>query len=478
MNEKTKIRPAMFAGSFYSASPRSLRDELESRMEAAPDVSFDGRIVSAAVPHAGYVFSAEIAAPVFKALRNVEFDTVVVIGHDFGEHAPGIIGVLPDYDAFHTPLGDVKVDTELCRALIRHDRRFVVNNRVHDEEHTIEVQLPWLQVTHPNASIVPVLFGQVTPEYCRRFAELLTELSGDRRIFVLSSTDMSHYPTADAAKEMDKKTTEFAEAFDLGGLCAWRSHGEWEARSNVVTPICSAGGLGTAMCWAETQGPAKAVVARRGNSGDASGDGTRTVGYASLLFTCNTNAEFTVSMDVQETLLKLARQSISDGTAGKQTPLPELHDSIYHRASAVFVTLHKHGQLRGCIGTTAAVMPLAKAIVEYARAAAFEDPRFAEVTKDELDDIVIEISILSPMRRIANADEIVPNVHGVVARSGRRAGLFLPQVWEQLPDKEQFLGYLCAEKAGLPYDAWRNPETELSVFTVVAFEENHSGRHS
>ena len=471
MNGKMKIRPASVAGTFYSASPRALRDELESRMESAPTVEIDGRPVSAAVPHAGYVFSAEIAAPVFKALRNVEFDTVVVIGHDFGEHAPGIIAVLPDYDAFHTPLGDVKVDTELCQALLRQDRRIICNNRVHDEEHSVEVQLPWLQLTHPDASIVPVLFGEVTPEHCRRFAELLAEVAGDRRIFVLSSTDMSHYPTAETSKLLDCKTTSFAESFDLEGLCAWRSRGAWEEKPNVITPICSAGGLGTAMCWAEMQGEAKAVVAKRGNSANASGDASRTVGYASLLFTCNANDEFEIPQDVQKTLLELARQSIVDGTARRQTQLPELQGAIYRRAAAVFVTLHKNGRLRGCIGTTAATIPLAKAIVEYARAAAFEDPRFPEVTEDELADIVIEISILSPMRRIANADEIVPNVHGVVARSGRRAGLFLPQVWEQLPDREQFLGYLCAEKAGLPFDAWRNPETELSVFTVVAFEE-------
>ena len=467
----SKIRPASVAGTFYSASPRGLRDELESRMEAAPVVAVEGRIVSAAVPHAGYVFSAEIAAPVFKALRNTEFDTVVVIGHDFGEHAPGIIAVLPDYDAFHTPLGDVKVDTDLCKALLKRDRRFICNNRVHDEEHSVEVQLPWLQLTHPDAAIVPVLFGEVTPEHCRRFAELLAEEAGDRKIFVLSSTDMSHYPTAENSKLLDLKTTSFAESFDLDGLCAWRSHGEWEEKSNVVTPICSAGGLGTAMCWAEMQGEAKTVVAKRGNSADASGDASRTVGYASMLFTIDSKAEFEIPQDVQKTLLELARQSIGDGTAGKQTQLPELRGAIYRRAAAVFVTLHKNGRLRGCIGTTAATMPLARAIVEYARAAAFEDPRFPEVTSDELADIVIEISILSPMRRIANADEIVPNVHGVVVRSGRRAGLFLPQVWEQLPDKAQFLGYLCAEKAGLPFDSWRNPETELSVFTVVAFEE-------
>ena len=135
------------------------------------------------------------------------------------------------------------------------------------------------------------------------------------------------------------------------------------------------------------------------------------------------------------------------------------------------MTLHKNGRLRGCIGTTAPRDPLWK-IVEYmAYAAAFDDPRFSKVTADEVDDLHIEISVLSPMKLAKSSDEIVPFKHGVMVRQGHNSGLFLPQVWEQIPDKKRFMGYLCEEKAGLDYDAWKSPETKIYLFTVFAFEE-------
>ena len=472
------IRPSAVAGRFYSASPSRLRDEIQKLLDNAPDCpKYDGQIVSAAVPHAGYVYSAAIAAPVYKAIKDVAFDTVVIIGHDFGRQAPGIIAVLPDFTAFHTPLGDVPVDTELCKALLAGDRRIIKNNRVHSAEHSVEVQLPFLQVTHSSFSIVPVLFGEVTPEHVKTFVSLLMKNAGSRRIFVLSSTDFSHYPKAETSRRLDKITASFAENLDLDGLCAWQSHGEWEKEPGVETPICSAGGLCTAMQWAKTLGDTKTIVLKRGNSGDVAGDGDSVVGYTSLVFTCKVNGKaadgdaFAISEQSQKLLLSLARDVIQEKCNGghykaKRPDVPELGDP-----AAVFVTLHKQGRLRGCIGTIQARSPLYDAVVEYAELAAFDDPRFQPVTSDELKDIKIEISVLSPMRKIASPKEIIPGKHGVVVSKGHRRGLFLPQVWEQLPGMEQFMGYLCAEKAGLPFDAWKGDDVELMVFTVHAFEE-------
>lgn len=484
MGHFSEIRPSRVAGSFYPGSSERLRRELLERLSRAQEYSVDGAILAAAVPHAGYVYSADVAAPVFKALERVKFDTIVIIGHDFGSQAPGVIAVLPEYSAFRTPLGEVPVDTELCMALHKADRRIVFNNAVHDQEHTIEVQLPFLQVTHLDFKIVPVLFGEVTPENCRILAELLMEHGGGRRIFVLSSTDLSHYPPSVVGKSLDKKTVSFAEKMDLEGLCRWQSGGEWEMRPGVVTPICSAGGLGTAMTWAKLHGANSTKVLARASSGDISGETDRCVGYASMLFIQSESQEqpnvsrtsssldaFEVPLAQQRLLLALARQTISAGTRGvNEIDLPPAVDGLEKKA-AVFVTLTEGGKLRGCIGTTQAHSPLVRAVAEYAQAAAFQDPRFREVEAEELPLIRIEISVLSPMRRISSHEEIVPGKHGVLIRRGRHSGLFLPQVWEQLPGKEEFMGYLCAEKAGLPYDAWKDPEVELYVFTVVAFQE-------
>ena len=181
---------------------------------------------------------------------------------------------------------------------------------------------------------------------------------------------------------------------------------------------------------------------------------------------------FTISADNQKRLLLLAREAIRAEASGEKTALTlKSNDAELSRPSAVFVTLHKHGRLRGCIGTTQPLEPLLDAVSYFAHAAAFEDPRFPSVQAEEVPELHIEISVLSPMREVASPEEIVPHVHGVMVRKGRHAGLFLPQVWEQLPDKEQFMGYLCAEKAGLPFDAWKQDGMQFYVFTVVAFEE-------
>ncbi len=140
----------------------------------------------------------------------------------------------------------------------------------------------------------------------------------------------------------------------------------------------------------------------------------------------------------------------------------------------MFVTLKREGRLRGCIGTTTPREALWKAVSSLAHSAGFDDPRFGDLGADELDDLHIEISVLGPLRRVESAADIVPEKHGVVVRQRGRSGLFLPQVWDQIPDKTQFLSILCQEKARLPANAWRDPKTELLVFEVFAFEEPHT----
>ena len=480
----THIRPARVAGTFYDGNPERLKQDILERIQRASVPEVTSSILAAAVPHAGYLYSADIAAPVYAALAKADFDTVVIIGHDFGRHARGIIGITTSFTEFATPLGNVPVDTQLVQALLKEDSRIIVHDVAHRQEHTIEVQLPFLQtIARAPFQIVPMFFGEVAPVHCQRLAELLLKLKGSRRLLVLSSTDLSHYPASKVARKLDAQTVATASALDLEGLCDWQSHGEWENHPGVVTPICSAGGLGTAICWARLNGPAEARVLKQGNSGDVSGEDDRVVGYASLLFVkagesskneAPSKDDFSLSASVKRQLLSLARKSIVDALENKET-IPGLGDAPEHlQKAAVFVTLHKNGRLRGCIGTTAPHLPLAQAIIAYAKAAAFEDPRFTPVTAEELPLIHIEISVLSPMRKVGSAEEIVPFKHGVMVSRGYNRGLFLPQVWEQLPDKEMFLTCLCEEKAGLPANAWKDSRTNLEVFTVLAFEEDNN----
>ena len=181
--------------------------------------------------------------------------------------------------------------------------------------------------------------------------------------------------------------------------------------------------------------------------------------------------EFKISEKNQKELLSIARNSIETYLKTGKFPKLSSTDKEMQTPAAVFVTLTEHDSLRGCIGTTAARYPLYQAVSQLAVSAAVEDTRFNPVTIAELKDIRIEISVLSPLERVKSADEIKPNYNGVVVQKGGRCGLFLPQVWEQLPDKKSFMDELCCQKAGLSAGAWKDKETELSTFTVFAFKE-------
>lgn len=183
-----------------------------------------------------------------------------------------------------------------------------------------------------------------------------------------------------------------------------------------------------------------------------------------------TASAFRVSPDGCHDLLTLARAAIRAAVNSLTLDRPPVTSELAHPA-AVFVTLEKNHRLRGCIGTTEPTQPLADAVAELAVSAACRDPRFPPVRDLELDSLHIEISVLSPLERIDSADLIQPGVHGVSIRSGARRGLFLPQVWESLPEKDHFLGELCSQKAGLPRDAWKSRDVELYRFTVFSFEE-------
>ena len=172
-------------------------------------------------------------------------------------------------------------------------------------------------------------------------------------------------------------------------------------------------------------------------------------------------------------LLELSRKSILHYIDNNKYYVPNNnYIDVFIEERAVFVTLHKDGNLRGCIGQMQAQMPLYKAVIEMAAAAAFEDPRFPAVQKEELPKIKIEISVLSPMQRIFDHKKIRMGIDGVWIRQELRSGVYLPQVaidtgW----DRETFLRSLCSSKAGLPADAYRDEETDIHIFQVEKFSE-------
>ena len=180
------------------------------------------------------------------------------------------------------------------------------------------------------------------------------------------------------------------------------------------------------------------------------------------------------SKEQEKKLLRIARSAMTRFVTNKDKSslAAQEKDPVFQNPAAVFVTLMKNGELRGCIGGIEPKEALAVAVEKSAISAATEDPRFNPVTSNELSQISIEISVLSSTRPVKSADEIIPNKHGVIIERGGYRGLFLPQVWEHVKgDKEKFMNLLASEKAGLPQDAWKDPKTKLSIFEVFSFDE-------
>lgn len=173
----------------------------------------------------------------------------------------------------------------------------------------------------------------------------------------------------------------------------------------------------------------------------------------------------------REALLKLVRDTIKAKLEGRSLPKFEPFTDILKEPRGAFVTLHKHDNLRGCIGYVEAIKPLWQSVQDMAIAAAFQDPRFPPLQADEYNDIDIEISVMSPIKKVASIDEIEVGKHGIIIKKGFNQGLLLPQVaTEQGWDRDTFLEHTCY-KAGLYGDCWKKPDTEIYIFSAEVFSE-------
>lgn len=306
--------------------------------------------------------------------------------------------------------------------------------------------------------------------------ELVTVLdTTKKKVLIVVSTDLSHYHDYETARKMDGETLRLM------------SEGKWdELRKKIFSGACEACGFYAfhiASRLLEHYGVAKGTVIKAENSGDVVKESRPggVVGYGAVIFEKKTahrqptpapGASQTTTAD-RKYLLELARKSIEYTLATGKPYQPEKPaDGILTAPRAVFVTLKKHGDLRGCIGHLEAVMPLYQAVADRAHAAAFSDPRFRPVRKEEMKDITIEVSILTPPHKIDDYKKIVLKRDGVIVRNGPRGGVFLPQVAEETGwDLDTFLGELCSQKAGLPWNCYKDKTTEISVFQVELFSE-------
>lgn len=486
LSTEAASRPPAVAGQFYPDDPKELAAFVDNCLDSVPSITLKGEPVALLVPHAGYIYSAQTAAYAFILLENSGIENVILIGNSHSMLLNK--GAVMSEGSFKTPLGEARINTALAKKIISNTPYLEENPKPHMPEHSLEVELPFLQRTLAKFTIVPVLLSDMSPARCeeigKSIGKAVAELGLNKKTVIIASSDMSHYPTDADARVSDSAILKALGSFEADALFSENSLLMKKQTPNLACTLCGLESVAAAMHAAKYLGATSVQILNYSNSGAAAGDGSRVVGYGAAVFfrpgkTITTiqkgtamPSEFRVSEAAQKELLKIARESIEKYLKTGEEPSYSITDKELSAPGAVFVTLTKKGALRGCIGTTVAQMPLYKAVSQLAIAAAVEDTRFQQVTPVELKELHIEISVLSPLTRVKSHEEIIPGKTGVVVRKGFKSGLFLPQVWEQLPSKEEFMSELCWQKAGLDPNAWKTGDVELYIFTVFAFEES------
>ena len=497
-HKKPVVRPATQANRFYTGDARELSEEVDSLLALHRGETIFNNVAALIVPHAGYYFSGNVAAAAYMSVpRDKQYKRIFLLGPSHHEWLDGA-SVNTEADYYATPLGQVKVDHETALALTAADSVFRYEPRAHDREHCLEVQLPFLQrffTTHSSLStkdvppIVPMIISTNDFQKLKRIAEALKPYLTEENLFIVSS-DFSHYPNYEDACKVDALTGRAVESGDVEQLIAALEENARSGVPGLATSACGELAIATLLMMTDSTYEVKHLMYQ--NSGDADeSDHSRVVGYHAFAIVRKSSQEFSLSDEEKRMLKEIALTSIKDSLArrenygGRENHGDRLRDSngkaVNHEPVAMipatlrqkcgaFVSLHKHGRLRGCIGHFGEDVPLHEIVAEMARAAAFEDPRFMPVTADELSDIDIEISVLTPMRRIQSLDEFELHRHGIYIRRGYRSGTYLPQVADEVNwTKEEFVSHCAQDKAGIGWDGWRDAETELYVYEAIVF---------
>jgi len=471
------IRPPAVAGTFYPADSAELSLLVRSHLDLVGDLpEIDGSLIALIVPHAGLIYSGPIAAHSYKLLQQHPVRHVILCGpsHRFGFKGISVYG--PDID-WRTPLGTVSCDSGLCRKLMSGQSLISVVPKAHLQEHSLEVQLPYLQTVLKDFSIVPAVMGYPEPDAINALTDALEKLPLGDDVVLIVSSDWQHYKPASEGWRFDSLGIECLKDLDADRLNRYLASERVQA--------CGGGAVVAAIRAAVAKGANRVKILKYGDSGDATGDKSSVVGYlAAALYRVEGNTaphpiaaaespELSVA-DLtpaeKDRLLTIARQAIVSYLSNGAPPLFTETGRLAQEGAA-FVTLTRDGQLRGCIGHTQAVQPLYQTVAECAVSAAVSDPRFPPVTREEIDDLDIEISVLTPMQLVSSLDEIEVGRDGLMMSSGRFRGLLLPQVATEYGwNRTEFLENTC-RKAGLPTDAYKSSNVQIFRFQALVFGE-------
>ncbi len=470
-------RRAAVAGSFYPSDRAELLNDLTGYFEKAP-VTRAEQPLALVVPHAGYIYSGGVAAAAYRQIdRERVFKHIFILGPIHKVYFEGA-AVFPKGN-FITPLGKVPVDP-LGEKLSAGNRVITVDEGPHQMEHCIEVQLPFLQYwLRKPFSIVPIVVGGESQQTCRQLAEALTPYFTDENLFIISS-DFSHYPTYEMARKLDKEIADAILKNDGRQFVGKVTANEQENQPQLATSMCGWMPMLSLLYITEKDKDLmfKEILYR--NSGDIpSGDMKRVVGYWAISVGKKPPEQKSSALELNKeekvALLKIARNAVTEYVRKRNIPPVEeksLPPHLLQGCSGVFVTLKEHQNLRGCIGNFLPDRSLYQVVQSMAIASATQDSRYEPVTTSELDAIEIEISVLTPLKRIYSIDEFELGRDGLYMKKGSHTGTFLPQVAGETGwSKEEFFGHCAREKALIGWDGWKDKEVELYSYQALVFNE-------
>jgi len=478
-------RPAK-AGQFYPSDPEVLSNTIKRYLDNSEIVNIEGPITGLLEPHAGYEFCGQVAASGYRQIEGSSYDVVVIMGTC---HYKGITGgALGDWDAYDTPLGSLKVDKKLVNEIVSMSSLLFVDRSAHLYEHSIEVQLPFIQTVLPGVPIVPIVMGRLSYGQAKEIAKAIIKSVKSKKVLFIASSDMSHYPSYRDAYEVDLKTLDQIKKGDPKGLLRLNNDVMRRGIRNLDCTLCGLGTVVTLMIISKEIGADKVHILPYMNSGDITGERNRVVGYGSAVFYKEVrdkrektkrsegdgmSEQIKFSNLEKKKLFQIARKSIMAALKKRAIPHFDVLEENLLLKRGVFVTLMNHGRLRGCIGHFGADMPLWKIVSQMAVAAATQDYRFTynPVTSKEMDEIDVKISILSPLKRIKSIDEIKTGIHGIWIKQGVRSGTYLPEVATEMGwNRREFVEHCAKEKAGLAADAWKKG-AEMYIYTSQILSE-------
>jgi hypothetical protein len=481
LSAEAKVRPPYVAGGFYPADAGELGTMIDGFLAKATPEKLEGSLVALICPHAGYQFSGGVAAYSYIQLKGRHYDRVVVLAPTHRESFD--FTSIYDGDAYQTPLGTVPVDREFAAQLVKLSSTIKFSGRGHGEvegqgEHAIEDQLPFLQRVLGQFKMVPIVMGDPGYDACRALGIALAKTVPGTNTLILVSSDLSHYHHYDEAELIDHQILKAIQDWDYYTIAQNMVRPGWEGP-------CGGAPIVAAMIAAERMGARHAQLLMYANSGDVTGDKSRVVGYGALALVAqpenkkhgHKSAEFSLAPAEKQALLNIARHSVE--RAVREKKLYQLSADLQgalRDARGAFVTLKKHGELRGCIGYMTGMKPLAETVRDVAAFAALEDRRFPPVDESELGLLQYEISVLSPLLKVEDINQIHVGEHGLLIRKGQSEGVLLPQVpTEEGWNRNTFLEQVGV-KAGLPTQTWKDPDADLFLFTALVFNDQGAAK--